>query len=130
MHMKKPATWGGCAQPRRLEWDPLMICAPPALRYSLLAAMQVGGFGRWWVGFFFGERFPWKIRGVVGKNGENGNDAPHLLLLFLGCFFLKLGSIMFNDHWVGICWELVATIFTADVGFVVFFSLYMFRSLR
>ena len=30
-------------QPRRLEWDPLMICAPPALRYSLLAAMQVGG---------------------------------------------------------------------------------------
>lgn len=26
---------------RRLEWDPLMICAPPALRYSLLAAMQV-----------------------------------------------------------------------------------------
>ncbi|CAE7811464.1 unnamed protein product [Symbiodinium sp. CCMP2592] len=29
------------ADARRLEWDPLMICAPPALRYSLLAAMQV-----------------------------------------------------------------------------------------
>lgn len=66
-------------------------------------------------GFLWGEE-PWKIRGVVGKNGENGNDAPHLLLVFLGCFCLKLGSIMFNDHWAGICGELVATIFTADVG--------------
>lgn len=43
------STWGGCAQPRRLEWDPLMICAPPALRYSLLAAMQVGGVVGGWV---------------------------------------------------------------------------------
>eukprot|EP00927_Polykrikos_kofoidii_P030097 TRINITY_DN25955_c0_g1_i1.p1 TRINITY_DN25955_c0_g1~~TRINITY_DN25955_c0_g1_i1.p1 ORF type:complete len:768 (-),score=176.14 TRINITY_DN25955_c0_g1_i1:254-2557(-) len=25
---------------RRLEWDPLMLCAPPALRYTLLAASQ------------------------------------------------------------------------------------------
>ena len=35
----------GFAPARRLEWDPLMICAPPALRYSLLAAMQAGGSG-------------------------------------------------------------------------------------
>lgn len=35
------AEWDESNAMRRLEWDPLMICAPPALRYSLLAAMQV-----------------------------------------------------------------------------------------
>ena len=37
------AEWDESNAQRRLEWDPLMICAPAPLRYSLLAAMQVPG---------------------------------------------------------------------------------------
>eukprot|EP00931_Biecheleriopsis_adriatica_P074684 TRINITY_DN4868_c0_g1_i1.p1 TRINITY_DN4868_c0_g1~~TRINITY_DN4868_c0_g1_i1.p1 ORF type:complete len:769 (+),score=193.03 TRINITY_DN4868_c0_g1_i1:29-2308(+) len=32
--------WDESLAMRRLEWDPLMICAPPPLRYSLLRAME------------------------------------------------------------------------------------------
>ncbi|CAK9033230.1 Voltage-dependent T-type calcium channel subunit alpha-1I (Voltage-gated calcium channel subunit alpha Cav3.3) (Ca(v)3.3) [Durusdinium trenchii] len=39
--LKTLAEWDESNATRRLEWDPLMICAPPPLRYSLLAAMQV-----------------------------------------------------------------------------------------
>eukprot|EP00928_Gymnodinium_smaydae_P071481 TRINITY_DN55047_c0_g1_i1.p1 TRINITY_DN55047_c0_g1~~TRINITY_DN55047_c0_g1_i1.p1 ORF type:complete len:717 (-),score=81.63 TRINITY_DN55047_c0_g1_i1:153-2303(-) len=37
LRMTKEA-WNNSGAVRRLEWDPIMICAPPALRYALLAA--------------------------------------------------------------------------------------------
>ena len=104
-------------QPRRLEWDPLMICAPPALRYSLLAAMQVGGVVGGIVSL--GRDFLGKSEEWLGRMGKM-ERCPTPSSTFSWLFFLKLGSIMFNDHWVGICWELVATIFTADVGNLLF----------
>ena len=89
---------------------------------------HAGWGGRWWW-FLWGE--------ISLENQRSGWEewgkwkwCPTPSSSFSWLFFLKLGSIMFNDHWVGICGELVATIFTAAVGFVVFFSLYMVRSLR
>ena len=103
------------------------------LRTTSLALQFVGchaGWGgRWWVGFF-GERSPGKSEECLGRMGKM-EMMPHI---FFYCFL----AVFFETGFYHVQWPLGRNMWGTCCNYlhsrcrelVVFFSLYMFRSLR